>query len=467
MEVLGRSKELGSLRGLLDASTPRLITVSGIRGGGKSTLVRHVGRDYRTLFHRCAPLPDLAQRARIVDRLDEEAADQGSAGLPRDATWRQIFDELVRRAAEAPRPFVLVLDDAHRLAEARSRVAEPLGSALRAAADERIPFHLVLVGPEVPLPDIDPGPDVPRAAIEIGPLPFRAAAALLPGSRPDDRLLAYATFGGIPSALRHLDRTATLMTNVRRLMLSEDGPLHDAGALWLDRDLQTPARYYAIMAVLAKGEADWAAVHHGVPDLSRSGQLAPYLNRLTELGLVEARRSVDATERSRSTRYAVRDPLLAFWFRFVFESRHRNPGGPGVGRDDYARAAQSDLPAHMETIFPSLCRQHMTHDAIETVGATAREGGSLWGPGYELPVAGILASGAAYYGACRWTDARPASPGDPFDEIEAAMRETRYGFGRERRIRLLFTGGRAPRALHREAARRGDARVIDAEALAG
>ncbi len=107
----------------------------------------------------------------------------------------------------------------------------------------------------------------------------------------------------------------------------------------------------------------------------------------------------------------------------------------------------------------------MARDAIETLGANAREDGSLWGAGYDLPVAGILTSGAAYYGTCHWeTSGRTDTP---LDAIDRQVRETRYGFGRERRLRLLFTGHHAPRRLQREVARRHDAELIDADALVG
>ena len=107
----------------------------------------------------------------------------------------------------------------------------------------------------------------------------------------------------------------------------------------------------------------------------------------------------------------------------------------------------------------------MRFDAIETLGANARESGSLWGATYELPLAGLLTSGAAFYGTCAWSLEDPTDA--PVQRIEAAMRETRYGFGRERRVRLVFTAHSAPIWLRREVARNRDALIIDADALLG
>ena len=108
----------------------------------------------------------------------------------------------------------------------------------------------------------------------------------------------------------------------------------------------------------------------------------------------------------------------------------------------------------------------MSRDAIETLGAVARAGGSLWGADYDLPVAGILTNGAAYFGACDWLTARPGIR-PPLRRIEEGMRASRYGFGRQHRLRLVFTGRPPPVGLVREIARDPDARTVDGQALMG
>jgi hypothetical protein len=263
--------------------------------------------------------------------------------------------------------------------------------------------------------------------------------------------------------LAALDPSVTVGTNVRRLLLAKNGPLADAPIAWLERVVQTPSRYVAILATLAEGEADWATVHAGVPDLTRSGQVAPYLKRLEDIGLIETRRSLDAGPRSRSTRYAITDPFVSFWFRFAFPW-HLADTKEAIG-PHYARAIRPGIQDHMEKVLPQICRQHMTLDAVATLGAVAREGGSLWNAEAEVPIAGTLTSGAVYYGVSQWR--KPTPDASPLDGLDAEVRETRYGFGREGRLRLLFTGPQAPPWLRRDVARRHDAKLIDAAALLG
>lgn len=465
MAFVGRSRELGRLRALLDARTPSVVRVTGIRGGGKSALVRRGVVDSRAVIHTCAPLPELAQRARLGRQLSDDPS--GQSALPRNdddevATWASLFQRLGTEAASGDRPLVLILDDAHRLAESRARFVRPLVEQLVSAGSDGPPLHVVLVGRDDGLPTSDDLDPLPVETLAVDPLPLRAAASMLPGSRPVDRLVAYGVFGGIPRVLSSLDSSRTTGTNLRRLVLDRDGPLADAGGLWLERELQTPSRYYAVMRSLSFGETDWSSIRNGVPDVTGSGQLAPYIARLLSLGLIVARRSLDAPPRSRSTRYSIADPFLAFWFRAVLP--HRVDEGTS-GADYYAHRIRPALAGQMKSVFPAICRQHMRFDAIETLGANARESGSLWGANYDIPLAGLLTSGAAFYGACGWSFEERAD--SPVGHLESAIRETRYGFGRERRVRLVFTAHSPPVWLRREVARHRDALIIDAAALLG
>jgi len=459
----GRSRELGWIRGILDRQDPQFVRVVGLAGVGKSALVHRATSDFPGVWLRCPPLPDPAHRAALARAL----APVGDGAVSTQADWATLLDAARRLAARSSRPWVLVLDDAHRLTEARGRFVVAATGVLRAAASEGTALHVVMVGREGDTPGEGAFEEFAPDTLEVAPLPFRAAAPHLPGSDPESRLRAYGVFGGIPRVLAALDTSVTVGTNVRRLLLTPNGELSDGPLAWLEREVQTPSRYVSILSTLAHGETDWAAVHGGVPDLTRSGQVAPYLRRLGELGLVSSRTPLDAGPRSRATRYALTDPFLAFWFRFVFpwlfDPRRVDPSASV--REHYGREIRPLIDGHMETVMPVVARQHMELDALETLGSVARESGSLWSGEVEIPVAGMLRSGAAYYGLTTWRP--PERAASPLHTLDRFVRETRYGFGRERRLRLVFAGRRPPTWLRRDTARSQDTRLIDAEALLG
>ncbi len=456
---LGRSRELGLLRGTYDRPDPSLGWVVGLPGVGKTETVRRAAADFRLLYHRAPPLSEPRQRAALAATLrgSHPAGPEAPGGdLP---TWESLFQAVVDSAPEG-RVTVLVVDDAHRWVESRARFAPALRGALARARGAGRGVHVTLVAPELPSTRLDTEALLPP--LSLRPLSFRAAGPLLPGATSLDRLRAYAVFGGLPGVLSLLDR-GTLASNLGRLVLERDAPLRDAPLTLLERCFQRPTRYAAILAALARGEGDWAAVQAGVGDLTASGQAGPYLKRLEEVGLVEARRSLDAGPGSRSRRYRIVDPFVAAWFRFVLP--HREGLGGGGGEAACVHHLRGGLEAHVASILPEVCRSFMVLDAMEELGANARECGSLWGPGYDLPVAGVLGTGAPFYGQV--VPEGPGGASSVLAALDAQIRETRYGFGRERRLRLLFVRGKASAPLLRAVARRDDAVVVGLEAVAG
>jgi hypothetical protein len=355
----------------------------------------------------------------------------------------------------------LIVDDAHRWADSRVRFEVPLQEALKRASASGRTLHVTLIAPEPSSTRLDDESLLPTLFLK--PLPFRAAQPLLPGKGPWDRLKAYSVFGGLPGVLSLLDRRANLASNLSRLVWGRAGALRDAPLLLLERHFQRTTRYAAILTALAPGEGDWSKVKAGVKDLTASGQAGPYLKRLEEIGLVEVRRSLDAPRRSRTQRYRITDPFTAFWFRTVFPLRGRLPlpGEEGV----QPPGLTPQLSRHMNSLLPEICRSYMTFDAMEEFGANARECGSLWGPGYDLPVAGVLGTGAAFYGQVvpPGSDVAPRA----LAELDTQIRETRYGFGRERRLRVVFAMDPTNQGLSRAVARRDDTVLVSLENLAG
>ena len=449
---------MGRLRSILDRREASFVHVSGIRGVGKTALLERVLQDYPALHFRCAPRADEAQQASLWQALGARL--DSTEDPPGD--WAALLNAALALAEPGGRPFVIVLDDAYRLVHGRSRISDAVTLTLQRARAEDRTFHIVTASHTSAPIGRERLAGTLGSEVNVEPLSFRAALPFLPGTTPRDFVRSYGTFGGIPNVLRSVDRSVTLSTNIRNLLLEPRAVLADAGRDWIERDVQNPTRYYAVLSALAGGETDWATVHRGVPDLTTSGQVAPYLHRLEGLGLVRTRRSLDAGPRSRSRRYPVSDPFLAFWHRFVLPRLNDTRGDSTSYLNDAIRPSRDD---HTHNVFAEICRQFMAHDALGVFGSNARESGSLWGSGYEIDSAGILGSGAAFYGNCFWRQVPHG--GETLTALDEAIRENRYGFGREHRQRILFTARPPPRALKRAVAKRHNASIIGPGVLAG
>jgi len=470
MNFVGRVRELGLLRRQMDRREAGTISITGPGGSGKTALALRAVGDFPKVVHLCPPLPDPTQRALLAARLRGELARMGRREPPPEPavpSWAELLGWVVAAADPALEPLVLVFDDAHRLVEARSRIDSPLQEAIAKARAGARPWHAVFIGRPGAVPPNRADPGAPDLHLDVGPLSFRSVSGLLPGSRARDRLEAYGVFGGLPGTLRHVDPAAPLGANIRRLLLLPGGALADEGVAMLERDLQTPSRYAAILTALSGGEADWGVAQAGVSDLTTSGQVAPYLARLEEMGIVRRSRPLDSGPRSRKRRYRITDPFHAFWFRLAALRRWEMGEGSAPG----AAVLRDAVEAQAAAVFPHVCRQYMRNDGMERLGSNARECGGLWSARYDMNVSGMLKSGAAFYGIARWPrpDAGAATPPGLalLHTLDEAVRETRYGFGREARLRMIFLPTPPPPELARAEDRREDTLIFTPAHLAG
>lgn len=475
MELIGRQDEIRVLRERTGGPGPAITLVSGRAGAGKTRLVDAAldgGAETGVLWHGAPPLPDADQRgllARTVGRLlRSRPSDPPVEPPPTEGSWREIFGSLEEWLYRTRRPAVLVLDGWERLVDAWSKLPGDVAGFWAEARRRGLPLHLVVTCRPGPASEELRG-DGPLAEwmdreIRLGPLPFRDVVGhLSPESPAREGIRVRAVFGGWPDVVARVPPGRSLERMVTDAVLRPRAPLLRWGSELLDREVQSPARYAAVLRAVARGEEAWGGIRDAVPDFTSGGQMAPYIQRLEALELLAAERSLDASPRSRSRRYRAADPFVAFWFRFVLPALgqlERDRGGE-VWR---ARIGPA-LDHHVALHFPFLCREYLARHGDERFGAAARETGGLWGAGYDLPVSGTLRNGAVVYGKAPWSG--EAVDASVVDAIEEELGETRYGFGREARYRAVFTASAPGEGLLRRAARDDAVAVVGPGELAG
>lgn len=453
----GRSDELGQISAVLDGLGPALTIVRGPEGVGTTTLVTQALSGRTHLSYVAAPVTDPDHRALLAERLE----------LDSGADWPALLEQLADRIEGTREKTVLVLDGFEHLLAARSRLPTLLSVFWARIRAHALPFHLVLVGSDPETLGAIGGARSPLADavtldVELGPLPYREITAPLSAWPARDRIAGWAALGGMPAVARWLDPDAGLVPNLRRIMLDPDAPLLRAGTDLLRRVVQSPARYASILMAVAQGRREWGEIAAAVTNFRSSGQLAPYLARLEELRLIETRRSLDAREGSRSRRYHPTDPFLAFWFRFVLPNLTELEHGQAA--DVWTRRIRPFLDDHVRLHFADLARQYVSRYA-ERLPGPARETGALWGPGYALDVAAVLKGGAVCYGSCSWEHSPVGE--EALGPIERTLAESRYGFGRESRLEVVFHAGGVGEELTRRAARADQIRLVGLEDLLG
>jgi len=369
--------------------------------------------------------------------------------------WLGVLTYLARKAKEMP-GLIVVLDEFPYLVEGDQALPSIIQKFWDAVVAEQIDLNLVLCGSMIAqmedlLAEKNPLYGRQTLSLEVKALSLRDAAGFFPDYSAEDRILAYAIFGGIPFYLRLCESSASIEENVTNLLLTDAGPLVDEPNVLLQSELRETQRYASILAAIADGCTKLGEIGGRVRDVKDSVSLSPYIKRLERMRLVRTVHSLDANPRSRDTRYFVDDPLVAFWHRFV--RPNMSSVMQGFGADIWRHQVEPRLDDYMGVAFEEICRGHARRHAQETLPSPAQEIGQIWGADYDIDVAGRLLNGSMLYSECKWR--RGAIGSDVLATLIERAEKTTYGRGVEDRYFVLYARTNFKTGVHERAKETG------------
>lgn len=237
------------------------------------------------------------------------------------------------------------------------------------------------------------------AQVHLEPFDYLEAARFHPRWSLADRARAYFLVGGLPQYLLCLDDSASIAQNIRRNLLDEFAPLFHEPTFLLREELREVAPYHALLFAVASGHgtARDIAAATALPERN----LYYYLQQLVELGYLRRGYPLDRRRPNpKQVRFAMDDPFLRFWFRFVFPNMSVIRGA-GPIRAFENRIAPA-LDAWFGSCFESLCRDALPLIyAAEGVSA-GFEVGEYWGANVQIDVVGMRDDNWTDLGECKW-----------------------------------------------------------------
>lgn len=388
-------------------------------------------------------------------------------------SWTQAFDGVFEAA-----PVSVMVVGPRSLAQAHKRFWAELGASWVAVRRGGARVHLYLVddqrglGAELgaedsPLRDpaegLRPGPaEAPVNVVRVDPGSHYDLAAAVPGWRGVELLKAWALLGGNPRHWAGVEAGQSPEETARALHL-EGRAGAESPDLTLARYTQAPHRYASILRAIATGATSRSEASKAVRlDSTTRSAAGPYLQRIEELGLVAVERPLGSDPGGRRSRYRLTDPADTFSWSRVHGLRSRAAAATDPA-SLWTRYVEPYADRHLAACLPQIVRAFLEHRSSVALGSPVREVGPLWGEGYDFPVAATLRNGAVCYAHIH-TEAGPVGS-EALDTLEGQMREVRYGFGRQARLRLLVSVSGFTDELRREAARRDLVRLLGPEEL--
>ena len=463
--LIDREQEWKLLEEAWASERPELIFVLGRRRVGKSFVLAPFARAVGGLYYQATRRTEAEQLqavTRIVaDRFDDAALRQ-TAGF---TNWESLFDYLVEKLGDER--FLFVIDELPYLEES----APAFPSVLQSVVDHRLRdtrIKLVLSGSHVTamkrLEEVDQPLYARRTARAVfRPFSYVHAAAFVPGYDARDRLRAYGVFGGVAGHLSLLSPELPLAANVQKHVLDPSARLFDEAQWMLDAFLSDAAVHYSILEAIATGDRTWSGI------TKRLGKTAGSLSRpmawLIDMEIV--RRDVPITvgrpSKSKRAIYAITDPYVSFWHRFVSPLVETGVSAVAPPARIWERRVAPRLDDYMGEVFEEVCRAAV----CERPGLVPFEPsrvGSWWSADSreQVDVIALSDDGAMLAAECKWGSV----DGGDLATLARRAKLVADELGNVRRTHLaLFTGpGSADGAVQR-AAETGDAQLYTADDL--
>ena len=247
-------------------------------------------------------------------------------------------------------------------------------------------------------------------AMKIEPMDYAEAGLFFPDYTPEDRMIAYALLGGMPSYLEQFNPQKSITENALETILRPNTyPAQEPEWLLLE-DLRRKVLYGSILRAVAQGERKPSDIARAIGKDSAQ-DVGQQLATLQDLGLLL--REVPVPERrqarSRNSLYYLADNYLDFWYRFVDPARSLL--AQEMGQQIWDRSIAPELHRYVSRpAFERACRDSLWRarraDALPA-DLHFTEVGTWWGEGdKELDVVALDAAGAVtLIGSCKWTNA--------------------------------------------------------------
>jgi uncharacterized protein len=417
---VGRTAELHALERAYEGQGSALVPIYGRRRVGKSELILRFLTGKPGLYYLGKTAPALLQMQELL-REAARVLDEPLLASLAVTGWKDVLLAISERW-RGPGKLVLVLDEFQWIAGSSPELPSVLQECWDRHWKKSGNIVLILCGSFVGFMEREVlGKQSPlfgrrTAQILLQPFSYREAAAFHPSWSTLDRARAYFICGGIPLYLRFFDTGRSIEQNIESNLLDEFAPLFREPDFLLREELREVDNYYAVLRAIASGSTvnrDIAA-QTGIPERS----LHYYIQQLIEIGYVAKRHPLTGARPTKHhVRYVLEDPILRFWFFFVFEnlSYIQQMGAHRALRD----RIRPRLDSYYGACFERLCRQALPR-LYEREGVSAAfQIGEYWSKETQIDVIGLRDDGWTDLGECKWGKVR--SLPKLRDELEAKV----------------------------------------------
>jgi AAA+ ATPase superfamily predicted ATPase len=319
---VNREEELQTLEDEYNSNEARFTVIYGRRRVGKTALITRYIKDKNSIYLYATTDTLIRQ----LENFTKEIAKLIDNPYGKNISFKSFDDAFeFLSTIKLKNRLVLVIDEYQNLCQ----LDKSFSSMLQRAWDlylSKANIHLILCGSVVSmiysevLSYSSPLYGRRTTNIRLLPLLFRYIKDFVPNSDKETLMKIYSSFGTIPKYLNEYNPNKSFIQNIKEKVLNKDSYLYSEGNFLLKEEFGDGGSYFAILESISKGNTKIGTIASSLSKTSTS--LAPYIQRLIELDIVEKELPITETNslKSRLGRYKIKDKFLNFWFYYVYKN---------------------------------------------------------------------------------------------------------------------------------------------------
>ncbi len=411
--LIGRDSEIGVLNEYKRRSGNQVMVMYGLKGVGKTTLVREFLQDSGDyILFDCKQVYEREQLYQWsnTDRLPLE--------LPEYPEYDDLFGAISGHFADSDNKNILVFDEFQYLLKYSNEFTNHLFDFL-ATADK--PYFVILVSSSIEWVENSMVGKIGQRArgitgfFKVKELCFADFRTYFTKFKYDECVTGYAILGGIPRLWKYFDKNKGFKDNILHNILDVSAPLLTYGEDFVASELRETSVYNTILWALANGKNKLNDLYAHT-QFSRA-KISVYIKNLMELGFVSKEFSVD-TEGRENTQKGVYDiccNFVDFSYQFLFpykdELQYKD------ANTFYNEHIRPGIKSYTAKYFPAICKEYLdTQNGFNNLPIKYDRMGSWLGKSGTIDFVCRDAGGHVLIALCNWE-----KPMMRFDDYEWLM----------------------------------------------
>lgn len=402
-KFIGRKNELQILENAYRSPKSEFIPIYGRRRIGKSELILHFIEKKPSLYILGKKSTQQLQINEFLDILSRAYSEPLIASSNVDS-WKKAL-KFVGDHKKTDKKIIIVLDEFQWIAETSPDLISVLQELLDNEWKKRKDIMLIICGSYMGFMEKEIlGEKSPlfgrrTSQILLKPFGYKEVSDFFPSWSYKDKAKAYFVCGGVPFYLLFFSQNKSLFKNIEDNFFSEFSALYREPDFLLKEELRELQKYYAILMSLATGSLTYfdIAQKTGIEEK----KLYYYIEHLIALGYVR-RRSPLLHHRasSKDVRFIIDDPLLKFWFRFVYPNTAYIPQVDS--KDSFQNLVKPYIESYFGNCFERLCREALIKTYLKNGVYGDFEIGEYWDKSVQIDVVGYRKDEGIDLCECKW-----------------------------------------------------------------